>query len=841
MTFVYLVPHCHYDAAWAFTKEDYLLIFELVLKKAIELIRSSDFAFLIEQTFPLEEIEQRDPELFSDIKQAIAAGKIEIVDGQYLMADPMIPYGEVLIREILYGKRYCKKKFNVDIPVAWAADGFGLNAQMPQIYRKSGYRWLAFRRGLPKSIGSRVSEFLWEGIDGSTILSHWMPLGYRAGLELDDWEQSCRTLSSLATTDCVLMPCGSGGVPPQKEIPDEVQKWNRTHPKSPMIVTTPRSFFEHLDTGGAQFTTFRGELYSAELESIFPDVVSSRISLKLAIRESENALVLAEKLATIAFIEGKQYPAEIMNNLWKKMLFLASHDIMPSCGIDEIYDEAWEYIADIRKLTDMVVGDSVSHLLEDESHGTAVVVVNPNNWRCKDWVEVDLKLGPGWSREPGIACEGQELRSEVVKLERWDDGSVKLARIGFIADVPSFGYRVYKVDKKCKSFRRTITVTGNVISTKDYTITIDPQSGIIHVFDKGGTQIMKGNELIVDQEVGDLYFHESKLDQYIGSESGPGIRFGAFKPKGMTVEKGPLSTVITFATDFYCLRWPYYLLDKFKPVLYRQKNIEVRKQVIVYENSPRIDFLTSITVKQSHIRVRLKFDSCMITPEYTRQTQFGSVRIPAARTLEESVKVPSLTWIACEENRRGLAFFTHGVPINEIRGGEIYLTLLRSVSVLSADGKSGPFIPTPGALELGEHTYAYSIYPYQGTWEDAQVHRQGSLFSQSLLALQFDTSPQRQEYTTLTVEPHSIIITALKKAEDDNALILRFFEAVGKPCLAELTLPACIKRAEYVNLLEEKEHEAEINNGRLLIQVSPFEIVTLKLFLGSNPPLASTR
>ncbi|HOC38646.1 MAG TPA: glycoside hydrolase, partial [Thermodesulfobacteriota bacterium] len=104
MTFVYLVPHCHYDAAWAFTKEDYLLIFELVLKKAIELIRSSDFAFLIEQTFPLEEIEQRDPELFSDIKQAIAAGKIEIVDGQYLMADPMIPYGEVLIREILYGK-----------------------------------------------------------------------------------------------------------------------------------------------------------------------------------------------------------------------------------------------------------------------------------------------------------------------------------------------------------------------------------------------------------------------------------------------------------------------------------------------------------------------------------------------------------------------------------------------------------------------------------------------------------------------------------------------------------------------------------------------------------------
>ena len=56
------------------------------------------------------------------------------------MSDTMIPIGEILVREILVGKLYCREKFGKEIPVAWAADGFGLNSQMPQVYKKSGYK-----------------------------------------------------------------------------------------------------------------------------------------------------------------------------------------------------------------------------------------------------------------------------------------------------------------------------------------------------------------------------------------------------------------------------------------------------------------------------------------------------------------------------------------------------------------------------------------------------------------------------------------------------------------------------------------------------------------------------
>jgi alpha-mannosidase len=207
MATVYLVPHTHYDVAWAFSKEEYLKINEAILEQALALMKAPEFRFCLEQTFLLKEMETRNPDLFKGIKKMIKAGKLEIVDGQYLMADTMLPNGEVLLRDIMVGKRYCQEKFGVDVPVAWAADSFGMNAQLPQIYKKAGYQWLAFRRGARPDI--RESEFRWRGLDGTTIMAHWFPLGYRAGLNIDQWPESLAKLKKYACTPNILMPCGS--------------------------------------------------------------------------------------------------------------------------------------------------------------------------------------------------------------------------------------------------------------------------------------------------------------------------------------------------------------------------------------------------------------------------------------------------------------------------------------------------------------------------------------------------------------------------------------------------------------------------------------------------------
>jgi alpha-mannosidase len=831
---IYLVPHTHYDVVWAFNKEDYFLIFVKILRYVVRMIEEHDFRFLIEQAYPLEMLEHRNPELFAEIEALIREGKIEIVDGQYLMADPIIPGGEVLVREILLGKRYCREKFDVEIPVAWAADGFGLNAQLPQIYRKSGYEWLAFRRGLPKWIGSRVSEFYWEGIDGSRIPAHWMPLGYRAGLYLDKWEEAFDHLKELATTSHILMPCGSGGAIPQEEIPRRVKEWNADHENAEMIVTTPGDYFRAFDNAEKELITFEGELYSDELESIFPDVSSSRVRLRLAIRDCEHLLILAEKAATLAFLHGRPYPSETLNELWKKKSFLAMHDVVPGCGIDEIYEDAWEYIREMKKTLPAMTRNSILQMLPGKSRGMNIVVFNPNNWAVNNWVEADVDFSEGGVTRPGIRCDGEEIESELVQAERWDDGSIRKARIGFITEVPSLGCRSFRVvDKTGESQNGTKTErsdTDVTVTSAHFALKVDKKTGILTAKDLSGNTLFTGNEIIIDEEVGDLYFHKSQLDKRIGSESGEGLHFGIFKPGDLTVDQGPVRTIITFKNTYYCLRWPYYLIDKFEPVLYRHKTLEVTKRVIVYNDMPRIDFATDLELHQSHVRIRLKFDTGMVAPRYTRQTQFGVLDLPEDKTLQASHKIPSLTWIHCVEDSRGLAFMTQGVPINEITGGEIYCTLLRSVSVLSADGISGPLVPTPEAQELGSHSYAYSVYPFTGNWVEAGVHRQAHETNQPLSAYQANFNPENQSCDTFSLEPDNLIISAIKKAEDNDDIILRFFETAGLACKAKLKLPPQISQVTVTNLLEHDQDSVDIANDHMLeLDVSRFEIITLRL------------
>jgi alpha-mannosidase len=86
-----------------------------------------------------------------------------------------------------------------------------------------------------------------------------------------------------------------------------------------------------------------------------------------------------------------------------------------------------------------------------------------------------------------------------------------------------------------------------------------------------------------------------------------------------------------------------------------------------------------------------------------------------------------------------------------------------------------------------------------------------------------------KKYRSLSIAPDNLIMSALKKAESEDALIVRFFETEGKQCKAALKLPDQINAAKVVNLLEENEADLNVDNGKLEMDVNPYEIVTLKL------------
>ncbi len=751
----------------------------------------------------------------------IKAGKLEIVDGQYLMADTMLPGGEVLVRNILLGKRYCKEKFGVEVPVAWVADSFGMNAQLPQIYKKAGYKWLAFRRGARADI--KESEFLWKGLDGTTIVAHWFPLGYRGGLDITKWEETFIELNKFACSPNILMPTGSGSMPIQPEIVPEVKKWNQRHPDIEMKMATPREFFQALETCGKTPETIEGELYDDELAEVFPQVCSSRIWIVQSFRECEALLATAEEFATIAWLLGAPYPADELRDAWKEISYVAFHDVITGCGVDEIYEDVREIFVILKTDLSRILAESLNYITSKvNTNGRGIVVFNPLPWRTSNWIEVSPDLSGGQKKQAGV-----------------EDKEVKSVKGSFVTDVPSLGYKVCKAMPEEKKLADKIKVDGNKIETPFFNLKVDENNGIIEVFDKAGNLLVSGNEIIIEDEVGDLYYHRSRFSpELIKSESGGGFQYGSFKPKRFHIEEDNSRVKVIFENEYYCLTWPYRLKERFPPMLYKYKTLDIGKEVVVYKDIPRIEFTTRIDNKYPNIRLRVKFDTGIERKSYFRETQFGVVSEPTEHFVKagdswrsEPSGIPNfMSWFDISDGVRGITFMNKGLPAVEIIKDSLYITLLRSVNELSADGIAGPFAPTPDALELKSYTFEYALQLHDGDWRQAEMYKQAQEFHHLPIAIQAEGNGDlAPELSFIEISPKNLILSALKKAEDSDEVILRFFETKGEATLARVEVFREIKSVTLVDLLEREDKEIPFTKRGFVLQVNPFEIVTLKL------------
>jgi alpha-mannosidase len=519
------------------------------------------------------------------------------------------------------------------------------------------------------------------------------------------------------------------------------------------------------------------------------------------------------------------------------MLFVAFHDIITGCGVDEIYDEVKEIFSSLEGHLYEVLGSSLKFMARQlNTQGEAMVVFNPLPGTTKNWCEVDLEL-KGGEKEPGLSQGGEEVESQILQLERDDQGKIVRARLGFFADLPPMGYKVYRLIPRSKEPERSIEVEENELQNSFFKLKVDPETGIIHVRDKDGKLLVEGNELNIENEIGDLYHHRYMFFELIKNESGEGLRYGAFKPKGFRIESGPLKSKVIFEDEYYCLRWPYRMLDKLEPQLYKYKAMDVCKEVIIYRDLPRVEFRTKVDNKYPNIRLRVKFDTKKERMRYFRETQFGVVPEPTEQfaNIWEGKEIPAgipnfLSWFCHGDGTRGVTFMNKGIPATEIKEGSVYLTLLRSVGSLSADGEAGPLVPTPDALELRGYTFEYALQPHDGDWKQSEAYRHGQEFHHLPLAVQASASgglPQELSFLELT--PGNLTLSALKKAEGGDGAILRFFETKGESVVGQVKLFRKVKRAAVVDLLEREEYELKAEHNKLTLEVKPFEIVTLKL------------
>jgi alpha-mannosidase len=85
------------------------------------------------------------------------------------------------------------------------------------------------------------------------------------------------------------------------------------------------------------------------------------------------------------------------------------------------------------------------------------------------------------------------------------------------------------------------------------------------------------------------------------------------------------------------------------------------------------------------------------------------------------------------------------------------------------------------------------------------------------------------EHSFVQIGPDNVVLTAFKKAEDENSLILRFYEWEGRESDVTVQLPGRAQSAEETDLMERPIGNLSMHAGAVTVRTKPYEIKTIKV------------
>jgi len=540
---MYLVSHFHYDPVWWNTQAAYTSPWELLSGDAttrplwerngfalvdahLDLaLRDPVYRFVLAEIDYLKPYFDVHPERRADLRRLLELGQVELIGGTYNEPNTNLTAAETTIRNLVYGIGYQRDILGGDPQTAWQLDVFGHDPQFPGYLDAAGLTGSAWARGpfhqwgpIQKNFREAKddatvmqfpSEFEWISPSGRGVLTHFMPHHYSAGWWMDSSpdlataEQAVyelyRKLKPVGATRNLLLPVGTDYTPPNKWVTEIHRSWAAKYVWPKFVCGTPRDFL----------TSVRAELAAAgrrpspqtrDMNPVYTGKDVSYIDTKQAQRAGEVAAVDAEKLATLAALEGLgSYPAAALDKVWRQLAYGAHHDAITGSESDQVYLDllsGWREAHDLASTVRDTALDALVGRIDTTGEGTPLVVANTLSFDRSGLVAV--RLPDGFDGGRVLDDTGAELACVV------DRGTLR-----FLAeDVPALGWRTWRLLPGLPTAEPAWTPhTGTTIENTRYRVTADPArgGGLTGVYDKAHhreliRQGQVGNELRVYEE-----------------------------------------------------------------------------------------------------------------------------------------------------------------------------------------------------------------------------------------------------------------------------------------------------------------------------------------------------
>ncbi len=827
------VGNSHIDMAWLWPWTETVEVVRNTFQSVLDLMREyPDFKFTMSSARTYEWMEDKYPAMFREIEQRVKEGRWEVIGGMWVEPDLNMPAGESLVRQILVGKRYFQSRFGVDVKIGWNPDSFGYNWQLPQIYKKSGMDYFVTQKLIwaHEFTYFPYKLFWWESPDGSKLLTYF-PHDYAGGIDGDklgqdlaEWAPSIYGQNTSIGPEIMhLYGVGDHGGGPTRTMLDhaaQLMSPNVVFPKFEFGTAT--SFFDDLNKKlpSMQVPIWNDELYFEYHRGVF----TTQSETKKRIRQNEEAMLNAEKYSTLAMLDGHPYPQRELNRAWKRLLFDHFHDIMPGSGIAVNYVEARRNLENVNRaatqVTNSAIGD-ITARINTQGNGVPLVVFNSLSWPRTEVIESEVQLPAPAKQIEVFDSAGKPAQSQLLSI----DPQTHQAHFLLLASTPAFGYRTYFVRAAIKAspILHPVKATGESLENEFIRVEVDPQTGCMtSLFDKrvnsealapaetdsgGPKDHICGNLLqaFVDKP--------KKWDAWNIDADFENQRTDLMKADEVKlIENGPLRAVLRVKQHF--------------------QNSTFIQDITMYSAVPRVDVKMQAEWHEKHILLKVAFPLSSHNERATFEIPYGTIQRPTTRnTPAEKAKfeVPALRWADLSDAKHGFSLLNNCKYGYDSKGNVLRLSLLRS-----------PEWPDPHADE-GHHEFTYSLYPHAGSWRDAMTVRRGYELNYSLSSKQVmhHTGTLAPQYSFLQIRADNVVLTALKNAEDNDGVVLRFYEWAGKEGDVGLQLPPGAQSASETDLMERPIAQLTIASGSTSVHTKPYEIKTVKVQFAKTKTVGS--
>ena len=851
---MHVISHTHWDREWYQTFQQFRLRLVDLVDHLLDILETDpDFLHfnLDAQTIVLEDYLQVRPEARERLEKHIRSGQITI-GPWYQLNDEFLTSGESTVRSLLIGHRVARS-FGAVMKIGYLPDQFGNLGQMPQIFQGFGIDNAIMGRGYQLA-DDRKMEFKWVAPDGSCVVASLMAYWYNNAQYIpEDGDGALKAVASLRDVMAANSAIGDllfmNGVDHLEAIPHIGRTVKAVNARlqadgvgDEIFHSTLPAYIDALREAATAvpLATVSGELREDRHGACLAGVLSTRVYLKQANHASEQSLErYAEPLSAFARIHGAAYPQDQLRYAWKLLMQNHPHDSICGCSIDQVHDEMMPRFDQVIQVADFFTERAMDTLGgRDRTKGATdeadrLLIFNTLNWERTDPVTVTLEfplggftrgnppkdaarvvhgialLDPDGAEVPfGITATETVIATVSNPLDLPLDQWVQRITVEFVAEgVPACGYKEYRIERRP--------------SMPAYPPVEQPGPADLYYDDPA---------LEDGGDIGDEYLYRAPLnDQKL--EDCLACR------KSWAIQQTPVRSTATTLADG--------LIPRSTAAEGRSADLvacPVEHKRTVWAGVPRAEYTLTVDNKATDHRLRVVFEASS-GETVTAASAYDAVVRPN-RAQHEAMGAspfhPMLLWVDTaadgddERSEQGRTLIAPGLYEYEVyehgQGDGSYrslaVTLLRCVGQLSGRG-DGPGIQTPGGQCPGKHTFRIALFPHAGDWKAGKVWKQAHQFATPLKPLQCPAADRPACRTYVEVGPDQLILSALKRAEDRDTLIIRFFNTTDED-VAEATcrVPGA-KRLRVVNLDEEPQGEWTAGDS-LSLPVGAKKIITVE-------------